>query len=227
LRITMKTKIAWIGTLFSVLVLSPLAAQAIPVSYSFTTDTARQIGFPGNPDSTLLEGLLAAFSVSGTFHYDSDGPFLVDLGAGILAGSSVYRAMSNLSGSVGGYSFSDPVGLGIVGDERFNAQNDFLGLHADGNIQNLVGFDLAGFSLTNVRLFWIETLVQSAPDFLEGQSLPGTLPNFGGRLALDFGSGARVFFENLRVQQVPEPGTLALLVVGLLGISVRRRRYSA
>ena len=36
----MKTKAGWIGILASGLLLGPLPAQAIPVTYSFTTDAA-------------------------------------------------------------------------------------------------------------------------------------------------------------------------------------------
>ncbi len=229
----MTTRTPWIVSLVSVLTLAPLAAQAIPVTYRFTTDTANQGGFPPN---VPFETALAGFSVSGTFDYDSVGTAVNTIASGALTGSSVYLTLSNLMGSVGGHSFSDPGGLTIVGDDKFTLQvpspppsTDFLGLHADGAVQNLNGFSLAGSDLLNVRLFWLETFIGSTPDFLSSQNLPSMLPSFVGRLALDFGDLAtgnvvgRVFFENLTVVRVPEPGSLALLFLGLLGITVRRR----
>jgi len=228
----MTIRTPWIATLVSLLALAPLAAQAIPVTYRFTTDTANQTMDPAN---ALFESALAGFSVSGTFDYDSVGAPVATIPGGSLAGSSVYLTLSNLMGSVGGHWFSDPGGLTIVGNDTFTPQvpspppsTDFLGLHADGNVvQDLNGFSLAGFDLLNVRLFWLETFIAGTPDFLSSQNLPSMLPSFVGRLALDFGDAngvvGRVFFENLTVVRVPEPGSLALLCLGLLGITLRRR----
>lgn len=42
----------------------------------------------------------------------------------------------------------------------------------------------------------------------------------------DFVSRARVYFDNIRLITVPKPSTLALMAIGLLGVSLARRRSS-
>ena len=113
---------------------------------------------------------------------------------------------------------------------------------------DLAGFTLPGLNLPllNVRLFWVETLLlptgftylasgEPIFDFLVDNQLPGTLPAFGGRLALDFPGqlpdGTPVlrsaFFDDLVVTpvSVPEPGMLSLLAVGLVPLLGRRFRH--
>jgi hypothetical protein len=87
-------------------------------------------------------------------------------------------------------------------------------------------------------MFWIEgdSTPELIPDFNSDQSLPGLLPTFHGRLALDFvvtgdptGPQSDVFFDYLSVTTtaaVPEPETYAMLLagLGLLGFAARRRK---
>ena len=72
-------------------------------------------------------------------------------------------------------------------------------------------FEVGGFTLVNVRMFWIEgdntpTLIE---DFLVNELLPTTLPEFEGRLALDFtptanpGVRTSVFFNGLLMSTIP------------------------
>jgi hypothetical protein len=240
----MKTKTGWIRILAAVLLFSPLGVQAIPVTYGFTTDAANleEGGLP----SPVLDALVG-LSVTGTFKYDAVGEVVGTVADGTTAGSLAYPTLSDLSGSVGGQSFSDPAGITIVGALNLPVPTpftpaDYLALDADprdpAGVSNLNGFDVGAFSLVNVRLFWLEYFIASAPDFLADDSLPGMLPTFAGRLGLDFTSAANpsgpltfVFFENLRVVPVPmavsEPSALALLALGLLAITLRRRRHRA
>ena len=88
----------------------------------------------------------------------------------------------------------------------------------------------------NVRQFWIEDPFGDPlgiTDFLMDQNLPSVLPDFAGRLALDFAptggpdpqsNRSFVFFDDLIVSQVPEPTTLSLLGAGLIGFGLTRRR---
>lgn len=202
-------------------------AAAVPVSYSFSTGS-NPFGLPP----------AASFSssdfVSGTFTYDAATmPTLTDpFGATVYGGS-----VRNLSASVHGFALSDPAGATSVGNgvsfppTLLNV--DSLQLNWEPplglGVHNLVGFTIGGFTLVNVRMFWIETQL-GIPDFLDNQSLPAVLPEFQGRLALDFvptsspsGPVSFVFFDGLLVRQIPEPGTLVLLAVGLVGVAFARR----
>jgi PEP-CTERM motif len=223
-------------------------ALAIPVTYSFTTASASQPLPPfASPPSLALIGL----SVSGSFTYDADGAFL-----GGNATTSAYAGFSSLTGTIGGYSFSDSSGLVTVQNDTYAPQlppalpqptpNDLFLLSAEipngGDDYDLTGFDVAGYTLVNVRLFWIEEIIGAAPDFLDSSALPSALPTFSGRLALDFVPApytpvegqplptpptlTYVFFDGLMATpvNVPEPESLPLLALGLVGVTFARRR---
>ena len=207
-----RTKSTYLALL--AVLLSPMAANAIPITYSFSTGSTPF----GDP---TLAPLFSGFSVTGTFVYDSDTPPTTIIPGGPVEGSTLYlNSTANLVGSVGTWSFSDPIGRTIVGNNKFQGSLDFLNLRADPNINSgappeafgLDGFDVDEFSLINVRMFWIQGQL-GIGDFLSNQDLPNPLPDFQGRLALDFtltndpGQEFFVFFDGLIVEQVPEPGT--------------------
>ena len=201
-------------TLLSILVLLVMSnnvlAQA-PVTYAFTTGNA-PFGQPVAP-------IFAGQSVSGTFVYDRESAATGTLTAGLSVGSTIYGgSVTGLAGSIGGNTFSDALGLVVVGDDKFIpfGGSDILIYAGDPAIgaapperYNFSGFDIAGFTLSNARLFWIEGQL-GIDDFLSGQDLPGVLPDFPGRLALDFvptgspGPVSSVFFDLLTVSPVAE-----------------------
>ena len=62
---------------------------------------------------------------------------------------------------------------------------DVVILYASPPFSDLVGFDIGGYRLVNVRMFWIEGEL-GITDFLRRQDLPTLLPRFEGRIAFDF-----------------------------------------
>jgi hypothetical protein len=195
--------------------LTAVQAEAGQTTYEFAAG-------PVVATSSTIPGLAPGSSVSGTFKYD---PAVALTGAGTLPGTLIYRgALSELLGSVQELAFSDPSGTAVVGNEQTGTPPgtsgaDLLSLVADirGNCDpcDMEGFVLGDYQLVNVRMFWIEGTL-GAPDFLTNSGLPTLLPEFPGRLALDFVSttggtpNVTVFFENFLVQpvSVPDPGTL-------------------
>ena len=204
---------------FKVLVVAALLtavqAEAGPIAYEYVTGPV-SASTPGAP------GFAPETTVSGTFNYD---PAAAQTEPGTVPGTFLYRgALSELLGSVQGLAFSDPSGAAVVGDEQTGTPPgtsgaDLLSLIADvrGNCSpcDLQGFVVGGYQLVNVRIFWVEDGA-GVPDFLTNSDLPTLLPEFPGKLALDFlpttGTGPvlNVFFGNVRVRPitVPDPDTL-------------------
>jgi hypothetical protein len=210
-------------------------ADAAPVTYSFSTG-ANPFGSPG-----IAELFFGSGPVSGTFEYDPLSPFTnsTPTGASVYGIQSISpqfpSSFANLSGTVAGFSFSDARGTTLVGNENLAPGLDILQLNTQSTTPT-VGFSIGGYTLQNVRMFWIEgqQTPGTVPDFLADQSLPGVLPGFQGRLAFDFvptGGGAQsfVFYDGLTVTPVPEPETYAMLMagLGLLAFTARRRRQAA
>lgn len=215
-------------------------SMSAPVTYSFSTSSSP---FGTSPIADLF---VDNAIVSGTFEYDSQAPFVQDVGTGLSYGghnqtTGNVASFSDLLGEVSGRTFSDPRGVVIVGNDRLPALLDSLALSADPSItstspRNLIGFTIGDFTLVNVRFFWLEgqAVPELISDFLGDEALPGTLPTFNGRLAFDFiQTGATptalagsVFFDGLIVSAMPvsEPETLALLLSGLGSLALLSRR---
>ena len=98
-----------------------------------------------------------------------------------------------------------------------------------GEVPDAAGFTIGDYRLIGARIFWIEDYApQSTPDFLTSDDLLATLPDLGGRLALDFVTGtpadlstfkvAYYFVDDVRVRPVPEPTSLSLLAIGALAL---------
>lgn len=217
-----------------VLLIIAQSAFAVPVTYQFSTSSS-PFGI-----NAAVNAALAGSSVTGSFVYNSDGPLIVTA----PDGTSIYGAISNMTGSVAGNNFADATGIAAVNNDGFvpaipvpgDFPSDFMQIVVNGPvaIPDFTGFDVVGFTLINVRLFWIENWAPiDTPDFLNDNSAPALLPGISGRLALDFivqgepfSFANTVFFDGLIVTpaSVSEPGTLALLSLGLLGLATARRR---
>jgi hypothetical protein len=242
--------------------------QAQPVTYSFSTGVATPFGAAfssvGAPilsehfaTAASLATTFQGSSVSGTFQYDASVPAFSTNGDGsvVYAGnpSSSYMALdaSVTGGSLAGFSFSDPRGFAVVGNDTQvipvppgsppNPRVDIFQLYADtqltGGTHNISGFSVGGFNLYNARLFWIESQATPGviPDLFDSNALPSAPPSMHGRMALDFIVGTdtsrqySVFFDGVAVAApIPEPETYAMLLAGLalLGFHTRRKRKS-
>ena len=189
-------------TLLSVFLLFAMTSTALaqePVTYNFTTDGP---GFTGGCPACLFEGQ----PVTGTFVYRP----AADLTTTNPQGFAVYLGgIAQWTGSVGGESFSDDLGLAIVGNDIVGGSRDLLGLQPGLFLQ---GFEIDGYTLVDVRMRWLEGIPgdpEGNPDFLLNQNLPAELPDFPGFLLLDFenplGSGPlfTVNFQNLVVTHAP------------------------
>lgn len=223
-------------------------APAAPMEYTFSTGVVLPFGgsTPAaaelNAEATAIAGMFDGAIVSGSLRYDPSVP----QSGTALNGSSIYSSLTNLSatvagGSIGsGFSFSDPLGMALVGNEVLSGA-DLFQLQADPfgptGTHDITSFIIGDYYLWNVRMFWIEGQMapEPVPDLVNDQNLPSELPNIHGRLALDFkrtgdtsGNQYHLFFDSLSVSSVaavPEPPTYAVLLGGLamLGFAMRRR----
>jgi hypothetical protein len=188
-----------LGTLTPLIFPDPSTA----VSYDFTTSATAV-------SSVLdLQTAFAGFAVSGSFSYANwVPPFAVSPGPTAPGGVVYLDAMLNLAGTVNGMNFTDPIGFAFVANDRFGAGVDFVSLGTGLSLDNSGFPDVAGYTLTDVRWFWIET--DTTPDdFLASDLLPAAPPMLVGRLALDFELAidpqvtATVFFEDLTITPSP------------------------
>ncbi len=179
------------------------AAYSEPVEHTFSTTSQLPETDP------LLTGLT---SVSGSFTYENGVAASGTVSAGNpVAGSTIYAALSDLTGNADGNSFSDPQGFVGVGDEKFSLfspPTDVVILSWDALDANLSGFTFAEMSLVDVLFFWIEGQ-DGIGDFLEGDPLGDALPSvlpptISGRLRLDFvDAGGALHFASFSVTVVP------------------------
>lgn len=212
------------------------SAVAAPITYSFITGP--QAFATGNGVGILPTGLTA----SGTFTYDSAAPYIQPGNNG--AGRVYAGAITNFSINIGSFSASDTFGYGFAANDLYYVRQadgtflpqarDLLEFYAGptGGVWN--SNDLYGREVARIRFYWNEGYVNT-PDFMNDELLPGELPSglYAG-LSFDLGpslggnnqppfSGV-IGLSNFRVTRVPEPQTLALLMVGMLALAFVRRR---
>src|SRR5690606_19778700 len=98
-------------------------ALAIPVTYQFSTDPisgAVTITPPASP--TPHQELLnawAGLTVIGSFVYDNEAAAIGTGGIGLIQNRTVYGAITDITGSVGSLTFSDPTGAVSAANEGF------------------------------------------------------------------------------------------------------------
>jgi hypothetical protein len=182
----------------------PDPVSAIP--YDFATSAT-----PFSPQDPILAEVFTGAAVTGSFRFANWVPPIGVLRGPALPGAAIYiDILPAISGSAAGMNFADAGGLGIVGNDRFQPNVvDFLSVAAISEDGLDTTFEAAGYTLTNVRLFWIEGST-TPDDFLQNDLLPAELPvGVIGRLALDFELTAdplvtaSVFFEDLSITVSP------------------------
>ncbi len=189
-----------VGTLTPAMFPDPSTA----VRYDFQTGA---MTFGQDP---ALDAAFAGATVTGSFSYAN---WVAPAGvttSPALPGSAIYAgAILDITGSVGGMIFTDPFGFTVVGNDRFlpGGGTDFLSAAA--GIIFGTTFETSGYTLMNVRMFWIAG--DTTPDdFLQSDLLPAALPvGLTGRVSLDFfltsdpNITASVFFADFSVTPSP------------------------
>jgi hypothetical protein len=219
------------AALLAVLSSAP-AAHAIPVQYEFsaTIDSAGTLTLdpvPAEITASLLT--LVGQEITGTFWYDNEAPLLFSFN-----NTSFYsNARTNLVASFAGETISIPTGSATVS----SAGQDSFVLGSGPTVGQVLGWDV-----TSITIAWVEGVpaFDPIPPFLVDDSLLGSLPGFRPQVNVGFAipgltpigalikqtGFASAFQGSLRQVAVPEPGTLSLLVLGLL-VFVSRRRDEA
>jgi hypothetical protein len=221
------------------------SATAVPSPYVYSTGEVA-LSAPATPGAAAPDPGWFSGGVSGSFVYDAEALAAASNADGSVnyrgytpaAQTGLVTAWSALLGTVAGRSFADPAGSATVGNDAGPPGGklaDIVSLQADPALgsaspHNLTGFEIGGFTLHRVRMFWLEGQATPEPigDFIDSAALPGSLPAFHGRLALDFYRTAApaeqsyVFFDALSVAAVPEPGPAALLAAGMAMLGLLR-----
>ncbi len=191
----------------------------------FNATIAGDIDGTGNLD---WDGL-GTLNLTGTNTYS--GTTSVASGSTLLINgdnSGVTGAISVASGGYLGGSGSIGGNLSFAATSLFEIVdiNDPLGV--SGTVTFGSGFgiaNLAGFDWDSLNLNSPYTIIDTTQTFTAGD-----IANFGLENAASVGTGGRTaYFQSgsLQLVVVPEPGTLAILAGGVIGLAVLRRRRAA
>ena len=217
-----------------------LAAHAVPLTYDFSGIGSVCTYASDASCSTTFDG---AFTGSVTIDVLANGPSGAD---SFTNGSSLAYdydgwLQSDFLIQWGGNSFNPgPVSSQVSSDNYVQLANDFMGADQVSNRESYQGFD----GSTHLYSSAVLTRQSADPAWLTDLTFPagfGLAPGPGAFNQLNFSeytqtaTGAYSGFSGMaslssltvRTASVPEPGTLVLFALGLVGVGVFRRRTMA
>ena len=208
--------------LAALMVLGPMAANAVPIFTNASFETGNSNGWTEvNPfQGGVNDPSLRSWAIGSAM----DGTYAVWFGALDNAPGSSYG--QTLGGFTVGAMYT--VSFGMVPEQASNAPRDVTRTVATA-LLSLIGADVASQSFAaDCANPNDNTFFGCAPGW-QDMSLTFTAlaPSIDFTWTADLVNSPRSWefgFDNVRLERVPEPGTLALLGIGLAGMGLARRR---
>ena len=197
-----------------------------PLNHIYAAGTAANVTFSYDSDTALTSSNNPGFSNFETFsdYDDAGGSVSGSVGADTFSATTTDAIIADTTTP----DFSDPL-FPIILDGEFLIAGEFLDPTPGQRGTGFTGFDINGFELINLNLFAVGFF-----DSFATQDLPdmfGSNPSLNNGLQLtfrDLQDPADIHIINFigSISKVPEPITLALMGIGLVGLELNRRRIN-